>query len=80
MENQNARDAVIGKKIWGLTDEQTMWMDDRWPGIDDGGAIREVYDSDNTPQDQPMINWHLKDGKFAYEEVDGEHGFDAILE
>lgn len=71
---------LIGKKIYELTDAENENLNDKWPGVDDSGTIRQVYDADATPEDCTMIDWNFSGGKFTYEETDGDSGFEAILE
>ena len=75
-----SRQTLIGKKVFELSKKESEYLNERWPGVDDTGTIREVYDADNTPENATLIDWTVKRGEFTFTETDGDRGFDAILE
>ncbi len=66
------------KSVKGKTLDETEDFDwtGLWPVIDRNGIVIGVEDGDNVPQDAVLVDW--ENGKAV--EVDGQHGFDAILE
>jgi len=69
---------MIDKNIIGKTMDETMELDwlGYWPIIDEAGTITGIVEADNVPDDAVLVDW--ENGKAV--QVDGTHGFDAVLE
>ena len=73
MQAYEAKNLVVGKTMDETEDFDWTGL---YPVVDKSGLIASVVDADAVPQDAVMVDW--ENGKAM--EVDGQHGFDAILE